>query len=1243
MENLQHPPLTPSMTPQLTTEIKPMTGGDDFIPRKIFLKKKPVQDTESNYSYLNGKTIEDTYRNVELRQHIYTNPDTYAGSMEAKDDQCWIYNEETGAMSCEKITFRDAFYKIFDETLVNALDQCVRLKDRLSTNPVIKPVTKISIGINRETGYISVENNGEGLDVIKHKDFGIYVPQVVFGELLTSVNYDNTEERKTGGKNGYGAKIVNIFSTEFRVETVDSFRGLHYSQTFRKNMTICEPPVIKPWTKAPYTRITYLPDFARFGITDHTAIDDWKLLTRRAYDAAGCSDPEVGIWLNDKRIPVKTFEDYMNLYIGAKSQTKRVYEVVNDRWSVGVCLSPDGDFHQVSFVNGIFTDHGGRHVSHITDNLTKRLIASFSAKSKKNQSVELKPDFIKRNLFVFIRSTIINPSFDTQTKRELNTLVTKFGSRADLSDEFIEKVSKLGIMELAQRLSEFRDKESLSKQMGGAVRAGKIAHPKLCDASAPPRERDKCTIVFTEGDSAATFMASGLKGIPDKQHQYWGYFPLRGKILNVRNATVKQLASNEEIKMIIKIMGLKEKVDYSKPGAPTLRYGRIMILADADDDGHHIKGLLMNFIAYYWPELAQREGFICDMATPICKAIKRDTRDKVTASREFYNLAESKDWSAANPGGGWSIKYYKGLGTYSPQEAKELCKAMQVTKYYFDTDSSKAKFELAFAKKHEDDRKDWLNNGIQPEPYSLTGSQRVSFTEFIDNRLKIFSMSDNIRSIPSMLDGLKPGQRKVLFAAFLRNLKKEIKVSQFSGYISEKTSYHHGEISLYETIIGMARDYVGVNNINLFTPSGQFGSRLGGGPKLKKGDNSSAARYLFTNMSYLTRLIYNEHDETLLTYKKDDGISIEPEFYLPVVPMMLVNGIMGIGTGYSTFCPSYNPGDIIENIRRNLEGIPMVPMTPWYRGYNGVIKRMDETRFITVGNYIRKGKDTIRIRELPVGAKNCKSFTGYKEFLNLIVDENAQRTKVAKRAAAAAEDEEETVAEDLNVLVDLLDSYEVVKETDTDFIVDLKFKPGKLDQELQANVDYKFEKQLKLAFTFCTSNIHAYDEKGIIQKYETPEGVIDAFIPVRLHYYTKRRTHLLESKTKALGKASAKYRFISAIMDGSLDIYRKSKSVVHALLLAGNYPAFPDKAADDEDEPAAAMGDYNYLLKMQISSFTEETLIRLQKEITELEMSMAELTAKTPKDLWLEELSLLQKEYVKMVDQWITDNTITRY
>jgi DNA topoisomerase-2 len=1223
--------------------------------------KAADDETESNISFMHGRTIEETYRNKDLREHVYTSPDTYAGSIDPEEDEQWVMDEEGGRMVMRKLTVREAFYKIFDEVLVNALDQQTRLQ---AAEPSFKKVSKIQITLDREHGRIVVENDGEGIDVVMHKEYGIYVPQLLFAKFLTSVNYDEGERRIVGGKNGYGAKITNVLSKEFTVETVDRHRKLKFTQTCRDNMRIIGEPVVEAYSKVPFTRVSYVPDYARFKM-EMANSDEWLLLTRRAYDAAACTDSGVQIWLNGRRLPTKTFEDYMNCYIGPRSETRRVFQIVNERWQVGVCLSPDGEFHQVSFVNGIFTDRGGRHVDHIVDQLTRRLVEHFNTKSKRNKELQLKPAFIKKNLFVFVRSTIENPNFDTQTKRKLTTLVKNFGSRADLSDEFIEQVAKLGILERAKSLAEFKERESLSKEISAGSRARKVYHPKLVDAAqAGGRHAKRCTIVFTEGDSAATFMASGLKGIPEEDHQYWGYFPLRGKLLNVRQATVKQLANNEELKMIARIVGLREGEDYSSQRAfDGLRYGRVMILADADDDGHHIKGLVMNFIVHNWPSLARRDGFLCDMSTPINKALRLNTKGAVIRSQEFYSQEEFRRWQETDDTKGWTMRYYKGLGTYDPKEAREFCANMRLTLFYWspapvmylqaEREASAHMFELAFAKKYENARKDWLNTGA-PEPLALTERiNRLSYDQFIDRRMKLFSMADNIRSIPSLMDGMKPAQRKVLAACFKRDLRTSIKVAQLGGYVSEHMDYHHGEAALFETIVGMARNYVGVNNINLLVPEGQFGTRRGGGPKMKKGDDSAQARYIFTRMAYITGLLFNREDRPLLNYRTSDGQQVEPDYFLPVIPMVLVNGALGIGTGYSTTIPCYNPLDLTRNVRQVLAGEPQGELMPWYRGYNGRIISLGANRYLTVGDYVRTGPDTIRIRELPVGAKNCKSFTAYMAFLNTLLDEETAKlhgivpaVKKAKKddEAAAADDSDDEGSAVFHEAV--VQDYAKIKETDTDCIIDVTFKPGVLERELAENVDHAFEKRLGLAYQFATTNMHLYDSEGRIQKYGSAEEIIESYCRVRLPAYAKRRDLLIERYTIDLAKCSAKYRFVVDIMDERIDIRRRSKLEV-ASILAGAEPPYPrfsgEKSESDEEEVEGAAGaeGYEYLLRMPIHSFTRETLERLKAQMDRTQELLDAITAKSEKDLWLEELETVEREYMTEVDNWIKDNNIT--
>ena len=188
----------------------------------------------------------------------------------------------------------------------------------------------------------------------------------------------------------------------------------------------------------------------------------------------------------------------------------------------------------------------------------------------------------------------------------------------------------------------------------------------------------------------------------------------------------------------------------------------------------------------------------------------------------------------------------------------------------------------------------------------------MAYKDFIDKELILFSRYDNTRSSPCVIDGFKPSQRKVLYGAFKRKLTSEIKVIQFSGYVSEHTAYHHGEASLNGTIISMAQDFVGSNNVNLLVPSGQFGSRLLGGK------DAASPRYIYTYLSPITRLIFKEEDDALCRYLVDEGQRIEPDYYLPIIPMVLVNGSEGIGTGYSTTIPNYNPVDIVNYIKSKL-------------------------------------------------------------------------------------------------------------------------------------------------------------------------------------------------------------------------------------------------------------------------------------------------------------------------------------
>ena len=450
------------------------------------------------------------------------------------------------------------------------------------------------------------------------------------------------------------------------------------------------------------------------------------------------------------------------------------------------------------------------------------------------------------------------------------------------------------------------------------------------------------------------------------------FIHLKGKLLNVKDLSIDRVFRNEEINNIKKILGLQHKTEYEDKSNWPLRYGKILIMTDQDYDGSHIKGLIMNLFHSHWPSLLKID-FINTMITPIVKAQYK----KKTV--EFYNLQEYRDWKETQTQN-WNIKYYKGLGTSTSAEAKEYFKNLHIQNYTFSETDSDLAINLAFNKSMSPERKLWLSNYNENQILDFN-KKDISYEEFVNKELIHFSNADCARSIPDMRDGLKPSQRKVLFSCFKKKLFRDIKVSQLSGYVSETSCYHHGEVSLQGTIINLAQNFVGANNINLLVPSGQFGSRL------KGGKDSASPRYIFTRLNSLTISIFPEIDNNILTYLNDDGVPIEPKCYLPIIPMILVNGARGIGTGYSCNIPQFNPLEVINNIIKMIDGKEIDNLKPWYYHFNGSIDSSNET-YYTKGIYQVVGNYDIEVTELPIG----KWTQDYKEYLDKSVKDKVNES-----------------------------------------------------------------------------------------------------------------------------------------------------------------------------------------------------------------------------------------------------------
>jgi DNA topoisomerase-2 len=1053
-------------------------------------------------------------------EHILKRPDSYVGPVELGTEPYWILNGEK--FSKKNLKYSPALLKIFDEILVNAID-------RNSLHP--KQVNSISVAIDKESGSVTIENNGPlgGISVKMHEKEGIWNPELVFGHLLTSTNYDDSQKRIVGGRNGYGAKLANIYSTEFSIAIKDHETKQSYTQSWSNNMTICNPPKIKKHSGATSSvAITFTPEWKRFGMSK---MDDtiYSIFQKRVWDANICTTQNCKVKFNGEVLPKQNFEAYAKMHEGVQE----VASVSGDRWSV--CIGPsENGLEQVSFVNGLCTMKGGTHVDHVANHIANGIIEDMAKK------IKLKPQQVKNAFTIFVKATLENPTFSSQVKSECTSKSPDFGSKFEPPKNFVKNVLKTGIADELTALSKFKEMKELKKTDG--ARKSKITGiPKLDDANkAGTAQSGKCTLIVTEGDSAKTLAVAGLSVVG---RDHYGVFPLRGKCKNVRDSSVAQLTSNQEFNDLKKILGLQQGKEYTS--VSELRYGRLMIMTDADNDGSHIKGLILNMIHYFWPSLLKL-NFVVSMVTPIIKATKG------SESKSFYTDSAFRTWYG-NGKAGWRIKYYKGLGTSTSAEAREYFKKIQDLTVKFDMDTmTDDSIVLAFDKKKADARKAWLLESTAKDANQLEvpygDVKQLDITDFVHKDLVNFSLADLKRSIAHVADGLKPSQRKVMYSCFQRNLTAEMKVAQLAAYVAEKSAYHHGEVSLAETIVKLANDYTGSNNINLLEPCGQFGTRLMGGK------DASQTRYIFTKLAKEARKLFDPRDDAILNYLDDDGRSIEPDFYMPTMPMVLVNGTEGIGTGFSCYVPPFNPDDIKENIKRILGGEEVVPMKPWFRGFKGKVFKDDGGLWITEGTYRDTGS-RLKVTELPPG----RWTQDYKEYLDSLAEKK------------------------------MITGYTNNSTTDD------------VDFEIFGYSGKDIVKDLKMRKTFHVSNMHLFHPTKGINRYGSPEEILQDFVELRLEHYKKRKAHLIKVLEARAIMCDHKSKFVSMVIEEELIVFKRKKVELEKEM-SSIFPKID--------------GNMDYLLNTKTVEYTQERVEALMKEASQAKRELEAMLKTSHIDMW---------------------------
>lgn len=1232
----------------------------------LSLSKKNQQivfsDDSTNYP---DKSDNDElkYDNLTHIDQILLRPGMYVGSVyrTKSSGKIWVLDPNNNHFISREIYYTDGLLRLFIEAACNAIDNIWRsIQFKI-------PCKTIKFYIDRNTGKFTVINDGMPIPINKwtnpktNQITDKYVPEIIFGTLISSSNYRDNEERKTSGLNGYGIKLTSIFSTQFHIELFNPKYNAIYSQTWTNNMNNCTPAVFEydqslfPPTngKSGLTSVSWIPDYSRFQMPNGLDDEFMSIIEKVMYDYAMIAGQHgVKTFYNDKEISITNLKSYVELYYNEAPSD--ILQLQSKDCTIVIAPKADetrkNELMHISFINGILTTDGGVHIDAWekavfrpiinkingtrADNAKKKNMKNNMKKSKSTKAKRPTIDIshIRKYFSFFIVAEVSNPSFEGQNKTKY--LSPAIDTRVRPSD--IAKIMKWSFVNEIEEL--IRQKELAAIKDIGKKQRAYVYVEGLDDANNvhDPKLRNECILCVTEGDSASSYVANGIQyGLLGKEgRDFIGIFPIRGKFLNVRKSSAAQILKNAEVCNIIKALGLEYGTDYSiSSNRQKLRYGKFCVVADADDDGKHIIGLLYNFFDTLFPSLLKLNDYFYFLRIPIVKVNYKGKR----LSFIFQNQAREFLTSHVIPDPKKAIRYFKGLGTSSKADIKEDFGKYAVS---LVKDEIGEKLIQSIFNKDSDFRKSWLlewketnyeNRNIKEYEVEL---QPIS--EFLDTEVRLFSIKNCQRGIPCILDGLKESQRKILSAAFKRKLfynKHVIKVAQFAGYVAEHMEYHYGEQNLPDTIIGMAQNFAGSNNIPLFYADGNFGSRRGGKLNFSPGDDASQPRYIFTKLDMLTRFIYRSEDDPYLPDRIEEGMIIEKQYYLPIIPIILVNGCYGIGTGSSSFIPMYNVLELISwieiwlsekgKINQKLNSITFYDtplLCPFFRNFKGRVE-LNGSQIKTFGVMEEIKKNHYCVTELPIGRNSMST----RKFANHLA--KLRKDKKIKQFLDKTKDN------DYPIFIIITD--------DDDSVPSFK--------------------DLKLIDSMSTTNMVLFDENSRLHKFNNVEEILEYYCNKRYELYNVRKVGELNNLNNDLKWVCNKIKFITMIDKSELIILNRPEDDIESELddlkfdrkqrmRRKKYINKDDKDdnnnndnninddSDNEEEDNSSNknagntnGTFDYLLDIKARSLNIQSTMykKLLQEERTLRDKIKVLEGKTAEIMWKEELDEFKINYNK--------------
>lgn len=1147
------------------------------------------------------------YTNRSEIEQIWKTPDVIIGGDFHTEVE--MHHWDKNKIVKSTINICDIHYNVCDEIISNAVDHAIRTRQYsiFNDDDIVK---NIYVDIDGEK--ITIKNDGKGIDIVmvdihkKIEDETItirkYKPESIFTDKGASSNYD-VKDHYSCGKFGYGSFLTSATSSYFHVTTCCDGKKYEQGLTHDKRDFTVTTPAITQYDGNDYTEISFIthPD-----IIDNSTLGEIKsLLIRRCVEIPMMmADKRLSVHFNGVQIPRLTLTTFVDKYIKRDSSNGFTYQsspfkgeknkVLFYNWSFYTWVEKNSSMcTEISYVNGIYTPNGGTHLKYIKDKITDAVCRALPARiyshKKPDKDNVIKKREIRLLLSLCVIAFVNAPQFDGQVKGKLITKSSSFEKVGAIPTSKIRKLINGGLLEKIQLVVDDRARTKFKNTTTRRVRSNIEKYIEATEVS-KLSQRKKCCLIITEGDSASGHTEIGLSAMGCNGSKYYGIYTFGGVPINTHISanSFEKVSANKVYKSIVTILGLELGKDYSTDKAmSTLRYRRVVMFTDADDDGSHIRGLGLNMFYNDWPSLVKREDFLFTLRTYAVRIYKNKKKEIIL--HQFWSTQQFHEWMNENrdslPPRSY-IKYFKGIATLTKNEIQNVFRHFDNNLVSFTYDSNAAlsiRTALFKTKSAKLLRKQWMRKYNPEYTVSYEGTS-IPCSDFINGQFKQFCMYSLVRCIPCLMDGLKLCQRKIIWGASkIMSADNEYIVEKLVGKISSLSEYKHGATSMSDALCRMNQRFTNANNINLLRPEGNFGSRLN--------NKCGCARYISTKLPPWFRLIYRPEDESCLKYTNEEGNYLEPAQYYPIIPMILVNGCNGIATGFSTKVPKFNWLKIMKYILEFIESgtiaknAPFIPYYTQYGNNSHIIK--NKTNYKSRGTLSYNFNGVVIISELPVDV-----------IMNTYQENSLKKTFVTSEKVQSYERH--------------IDPHNTGDENKFEYKITLNKKYVKILSELESHEQIdKLYKDFQLIKNVNITNMMLFDSESNLKKYTSIRDIFMEFCTVRLKQYKIRKQKMLDILARKIQLLTFKYLFVKKCCDREIIMEHKSLDNVESQIIE----QIPDVEKRNNS--------FNYLTGLPMHNLTTDYYNKLKKLRESKILELNTLTQTPIRDIWKSELKEL--------------------